>query len=78
MSSKTNHRKRSHRSERQHRVCLHSMKQYAPVGTHLDYGDGFLTTTAPMLLKALAGRVMSKHALGRKKPVVSRKAIGTP
>ena len=69
MSSKTNHRKRSHRSERQHRVCLHSMKQYAPVGTHLDYGDGFLTTT---------GRVMSKHALGRKKPVVSRKAIGTP
>ena len=30
MSSSMNHRKRSHRSEKRHWVCLHSMRQFAP------------------------------------------------
>ena len=72
MSTATKHMKRSHRSERQHLACLHQMKQYAPVGTHLDYEDGHLTTMAPVLLKTLAGHVMSKHALGRKNNLVQR------
>lgn len=68
MASAMNHRKRSHRSERQHYRCLHSMKQFAPAN---DFG---LVATMPVPAerpekklgprRLMSGNMVSKHIGG--------------
>lgn len=54
MSSARNHQRRSHRSEKAHFVCVHQMKQFAPV-------QGRYMAPLPMYLFRAAG----KHRQGR-------------
>lgn len=61
MSTATNHMKRSHRSERQHLVCLHQMQQFAPVNE----------SRGPVPFTAMR-QERGAHALGRKNNLVQR------
>ena len=68
MASAMNHRKRSHRSERQHYRCLHSMKQFVPAnGFSLlpDLADRAGRPERKMGPRRLmGGNVVSKHIGG--------------
>lgn len=68
MASAKNHAKRSHRSDKWHRQCLHGMKQFAPtscMGLLCDlpaHADRPEKRTGPR--KLLSGNMISKHIGG--------------
>lgn len=65
MASAMNHSKRSHRSDKRHRQCLHSMNQFAPTSCmgrmidQADHTDRPAERTGPR--KLLGGNIVSKH-----------------
>lgn len=68
MASARNHAKRSHRSDKLHRQCLHSMKQFSPVGSWgvLMAGQARREIPAKKMgpRQLIGGNLVSKHIGG--------------